>query len=84
MSLNVQDLRIGNRVIALYLLDADAANIQPGTLGTVRDPAGHAGPEYGPLIHWDTDRFCNVYNGQVMLFNTAIEILRQFDIGTLR
>jgi len=63
----VEDLDIGDVVIAKTHLDKEGANVRPGTIGIVFAKKNHYGDNCGPMVRWMNLGVCNVYEGDCEL-----------------
>ena len=60
---DVNKLRRGDVVIARCHLDAEGANVRPGTIGVVFEETNAYGDGNGPMVRWLNLGACNIYNG---------------------
>lgn len=63
--MKVRELQVGTRVKALRVIDPEVLKVQEGETGKVVAVSNHFGDNAGPLIKWDNDGYCNVYEGDV-------------------
>ena len=64
-------MTIGTRVVAIRPLDPNGADVRIGNLGTVEADAKNG---FGPVVAWDKGTFCCVYDGDVEVVVSELEM----------